>query len=75
MREGKGHIAQEQGGGVGDITAATFEKYYLPYQNSDNIWAEACAKPYKKEERACKRITCMALASEVVVGNAKHLRE
>lgn len=31
MREGKGHIAQEQGGGVGDITAATFEKYDLPY--------------------------------------------
>ena len=74
MREGQGPTAQEQEGGVGDLTAAIFGKSIYHIGIVMIFWQEL-APSLVRRRRGCKRITCIALASEVVVGNAKHLRE
>ena len=61
MREWQGHNAQDRCGGVGDITAAIFGKYNAPYWNNDDVWTEACTKPYKKGERDAKEEHSWAL--------------
>ena len=74
MREGQGPSCTRARGWSGRYHCSNFWKVNLPYWNSADIPTEACTKPDKKEE-SVQRITCVALASEVVVGNAKHLRE
>ena len=66
-REGQGPTAQEQEGGVGDITAAIFGKSIYHIGIVMIFW-QKLAPSLIRRRRGCKRITCIAFASEVVAG-------
>lgn len=61
---------------VGDITAAIFGKYNLPYWKNDSIWTEACTKPYKKGGRDAKEEPAWTLLLRWLLAILSlHLRE